>query len=359
MMREPTIAEIASMFGKKVDAGKRTFCLLRKHQRRDKTMGIFRGSDGSEMFKCWSCDPPDNAGDAIKLYQLLAGVDRNAAWRELRDRGYRVPGASDNYRGNSHSAPPVRKAVVPIEGRKPTADSILPLDLGLWRRWQEQRLGTVERFAEKRGLPAEALRRLDVVDISKDAIGFGYRDPATGLPCRVKVRTVERKSFWIEPRAPEGVSAVALSPLYLAHALQFLPGGLGTIMVMTEGEVDALTLRTVGINNVVSLPDGAQSANRVNLDPVWTGTALVLSAVDVDEEGDKAHFELFRRTTAMHKSIARVRWRKTDTEAAFKDANEALLAGFTRDDFLGCLQRAADEAMGFQVNLGQACLATG
>lgn len=348
------------MFGKRVEAGKRTFCVLRRHQRRDKTMGIFRGADGAEMYKCWSCDPPDNAGDAIKLYQLLAGVGRTAAWIELKDRGFRVPGATDNYQPRERTRTPhVKKAVVPIEGKKPSAESILPLDLGLWRRWQEQRLGTVERFAAKRGLPAEALRRLDVVDISNDAVGFGYRDPATGLPCRVKVRTVERKSFWIEPRPPEGVSAVALSPLYLAHALQFLPGGLGTVMVMTEGEVDALTLRTVGINNVVSLPDGSYSASRVNLDPVWTGTALVLSAVDADEEGDKAHLDLFKRTTAMHKSIARVRWRKTDTEAAYKDANEALLAGFTRDDFIGCLQRAADEAMGFQVPLGQACQATG
>jgi len=352
-VRDLTLIEVAAQFGKRLGpVGKRSFCPLREHKRRDKTFGTFLGRDGTQMFKCWSCDPPYNSGDALKLYAMLSGMDRKEAWKHLRDQGYAVPGMKDEP-GSRRSSSPPPKMRTPIQGQKPKPDGILPLDLSLWQKWYEQRLGAVERFAEQRKLDPNQLRKLDVVDVAADAVGFGYRDPDTGLPCRVKVRPIERKSFWIEPRAPEGVNAAAKSPLYMAHSIEYAMGGLGVIMVVLEGEVDALTLRSLGIKNVISLPDGAGSASRVDLSPVWIGSSLLLSAVDADDEGEKAHRELFDRTySQMGKTIGRVYWDKDGKR--YKDANEARLAGFDKGDFLGCLQRAADATMGFAVNMGNA-----
>lgn len=352
MSQTLTLADVASMFGHKLQPlGKRSFCPFRKHLRKDPTFRTFVSKkDGqTQLYKCWSCDPPSNVGDVVSFYGMLAGIDRKEAWHELRKKGYQVPGARFEARTNLRKT----RVVIPIEGDKPKPDAVLPLDLGLWRKWHDQRLGAVERFAEQRQLDPVALRRMDVVDVDRNTIGFGYRDPDTGLPCRVKVRPIDRKAFWMEPKAPDGVRAKALAPLYLAHAIQYDPTGIGTVMVVTEGEVDALTLRALGIKNAVSLPDGSSSAAKVDLSPIWTGVSLVLSAVDADDEGTRAHLDLFRRTSQMHINIGRVYWR--DGATTFKDANDALKAGFGREQFLSCLQQAADETLGFTANLASAC----
>jgi len=351
-MRELTIHEVASIFGKTLaPVGKRSICPIRNHRREDKTFSVFRGSDGKILWKCFSCDAPNDCGDEVKLYGLLSGMDRKEAWHALRDMGYAVPGAKDGHERPSRL--PLRKAVIPIAGRSEALREVLPFAQDRWDLIRLQRLGAVEKFAEARRLPPDLLRDLDVVDIAHDAVGFGYRDPSTGTPCRVKARALERKTFWIEPRAREGESGVALSPLYLADKLD-TPAGIQSVIVVTEGEVDALTLRSVGIRNTVSLPDGAGSASKVDLRPIWYRCSLVLSAVDADEDGERAHRELYGRSMAMQKPIARVRWQIGDGRV-FKDANEALVAGWTREQFVACLQAAANQLRGYEVNLASAC----
>jgi hypothetical protein len=354
-MRELTIHEVARMFGKSVDTiGKRSHCPIRKHKREDKTFKVFRTAEGSVLWKCFSCDKPDDAGDAVKLYSLLGGVDRKTAWLELKDQGFAVPGATESDRpGQRQSRPPLRKTVTPIEGRPPEPRSIIAMPDDRWEELRLQRLGAVERFARERGLDATSIRKLDVVDMGYDAVGFGYRDPATGKPCRVKARALDRKTFWIEPRAKKGEEGVALSPLYMADKLEVLQGIQG-IAVITEGEVDALTLRHMGIRNVVSLPDGSGSASKVDLKPLWFRSALILSAVDSDDEGDRAHRDLYARCVAMQKQIARVRW-QLGSGPLFKDANDALKAGWNREQFVACLQQSANDLRGYEVNLASAC----
>lgn len=347
-MRPLNFWEVADHFGKKLaPLGRPSFCPIRKHTRTDKTFRTFVSKSGDLLYKCWSCDPPLNVGDSVGLYAALGNLDRKTAWLELKDAGYEVPGLKDEPRQTVRRALPSRR---PLEGDKPKPAGVLPLDLGKWRMWQEQRLGAVEKFAASRMLDAEALRKLDVVDIDLHTIGFGYRDPATGLPCRVKIRPIDRKAYWIEPKPPEGVQAKALGPLYLAHSFK-RELGIGIVVVVTEGEVDALTLRSLGIPNVVSLPDGSLSAARVDLFPLWNGTSLLLSATDADEEGIKAHQELLVRTMNMGVACGRLTWQRDGSGVIHKDANDALMAGFTRQDFDNCMQRAADEAFGFAVNL--------
>lgn len=349
-MRELTIHEVARMFGRSLSPmGSRSTCPIRKHKRADKSFSVFQGSEGKPLWKCHSCDPPTNAGDAIKLYAILGGVDNRTAWMELKDQGFAVPGATEE--SAPRSKPMLRRAVPTIEGRAPEPKLIIPLAPERWAALKSQRIGAVEAFAGHRGLPAEALRDLDVVDMAEDAVGFGYRDPATGKPCRIKARSVEKKSFWIEPRAPRGESGIALSPLYMAHLLE-APRGLLSVVTVVEGEVDALTLLALGIKNVVSLPDGSSSAGAVDLKPLLGKASMVLSAVDSDERGDAASRELYFRSTALALQVARVRWQKDGV--LHKDANDALLAGWKREDFLTCLQDAASGLRGYEVTLASA-----
>jgi 5S rRNA maturation endonuclease (ribonuclease M5) len=229
--------------------------------------------------------------------------------------------------------------MVPVKGRDAEPVRVIPLAKDRWTEVKGKRFGAVEEYGLARGLDPAFLREMDVVDMAKDAVGFGYRDADSGEPCRIKARGLTKKSYWIEPRAREGESGIAKSPLYLAHELAL--SATWDSVVIVEGEVDALTLRFFGIPAVVSLPDGAGSANRVDLSPVWYRTSLVLSATDADAEGDRAHRDLFARVTGMGKQIARVRWVGRDG-TGFKDANDALVLGqFEREDFERCLSAAA------------------
>ena len=345
--RRLTIDSVAAMFGRSVPpVGKRSLCPIRKHKRADKSFSVFKSREGVALWKCHSCDSPDNVGDAVKLYALLTGQDRKAAWNDLREQGYEVPGMKDAPR---EPASRPRPRAIPIQGADIVERTVIQLSPQRWQELRSLRLGAVERFALVRGLDPEYLRDIDVVDVAKDAVGFGYRDPKSGIGCRVKVRAIDRKAFWIEPR---GEGGTALSPLYLAHDLR--EQSEAAYVVVTEGEVDALTLRCFGIRQTVSLPDGASSASKVDLSPLWYRSSVVLSATDSDSEGDKAHRELFGRVMGMGRQIARVRWTSRDGKT-FKDANEALVEGaFGREDFVRCLEQAASQLLGYEVDLASA-----
>ncbi len=323
--------------------GKRGYCPFRKHKRTDKTLTVFRSKNSDDvLYKCFSCDPPGDVGDAVQLFANLLDIDRKTAWHDLKERGYKVPGLSEGYQPRQRRKPAPKVAPrIPMRGD--VAERIVPLDLGKWAKWSSTSPGALTRFAEQRCLDVELLRKHDVFDVSSDLIGFGYRDPSTHIPCRVKMRTLERKSYWIEPRPPEGdVRAKALAPLYLCHLAQPQPPPASpSWALITEGETDALSLRQVGIDNIVSLPDGAASAARVDLVPLTHGYELWLSATDADEEGTLAHKKLFGRGAQYGINVVRVLWRHAG--GTYKDASEALCAGFTRADFVRCIRQATKE----------------
>jgi twinkle protein len=76
-------------------------------------------------------------------------------------------------------------------------------------------------------------------------------------------------------------------------------------LIITEGEIDALSCCQVGMDTVVSIPDGAPSANaqtfRTKFDFIQTAEKMldqfdrVVLAVDNDEPGQRAETELARR----------------------------------------------------------------
>ena len=314
-----------------------------------------RGDGQTQLFRCWSCDPPENTGDSVALYARLAGCDRKDAWKKLRDAGFAVPGGDKGGRSShSNGADPERQAYekeakraghgIPPRGTQPK--QILPLNVDEWNVWRALRTGALDRFAAERKLPVEFLRAKGMLDLPKGrCVGFTYFDPRSGLPCRVKVRTVDEKRFWMLPKPDaDRPDAKALAPLYLAHELH--PDG-GPVTIV-EGEIDALTLAYVGIPNVVSLPDGAESAKTADLTPMLPGFKLRLVATDADKAGNEAYN--FLRARSYRQALARVEWERMvikdgdeDIET-FKDANDALKEGFTREQFLACLRISATEA---------------
>ena len=65
-------------------------------------------------------------------------------------------------------------------------------------------------------------------------------------------------------------------------------------------------------------------------------------ATDDDGPGEKAWHTLLQRAQGTGHTAIRRRWWR-DGGGLFKDANEALQAGFTRDDFFRCIEQDAPE----------------
>lgn len=370
MKQRLSIAAVGSIFGKRLGAaGTHGFCPFQKHRRKDKTFRVFRaGVSGDELYKCWSCDPPENMGDAIALYARFSGMDRKTAWRKLAEDGFDVPGAEEYAAKHGdrdrRAAPPKPVAPPPIRLRGTKGhDGILALEEAEWKRWRETDTGVVGRFAERRGLPVELLRRYGVVEMpgpGAGRVGFLYVDPKTNKPCRAKVKVMDPRPgdppYYVKPRAPEGDPRTALGPLYLAHRLA--PRGVASLetVLIVEGEVDALTCVHMGLPNVVSLPDGSESAKTVDLSPLFPRFNVWLVATDSDAPGDLSYKVLRDRGRAYGGTdVVRIRWRKLvdDVVCTYKDANDALVKGaLDVDDFRRCLDVAMDERFNFTVPWG-------
>lgn len=354
----------------------RGVCPFREHRRRERTFCVYQAREtGAWLYKCWSCDPPENTGDMVKLYAELHHVERTRAWTDLLAQGFDVPGADPLDLGGRRAQggpgwprPPARpRGPPPIPIRGTRIPPVLPLDPALVEHLRRQDTGVLERFAALRGLPVALLREHDVVEV-RGNIGFVYRNPVTGEPCRIKVKnlgTHPPMPYWIIPMPTEDERAGtrnpprALGPLYLAHLLEPSEAGFLQPAVTVEGETDALTLKAMGIPNVVSLPDGVESAKTVNLEPLFERFNVWLIATDNDKPGKNGvrpgehGYEVLRDRARTYADPVRVLWSKLEGEelVTYKDANEALVKGkFTREDFLFCLKVAVEARLGQSID---------
>lgn len=99
--------------------------------------------------------------------------------------------------------------------------------------------------------------------------------------------------------------------------------------VIVEGEIDALSVHTCGIANVISVPDGAPALDATNYSSKFSfleaaedalaGVRRFVVATDADGPGQKLMDELVRRIGP--EKCSRVVW-----DAGIKDANECLVA---------------------------------
>lgn len=374
--RPLTINEVGRLFGFDLPGpgrGKasRSRCPMRPdHKRKDPTFIVYLFPDGREGFKCFACDSPGNVGDAIALCSALSGLDRKSAWTKLKNEGYAVPGLRDDDRFGGRGAGGAQDAerrayenaqkksahAIPVAGRQPPA--VLALDQAKLAAWLRLDAGVLGRYGRDRGIDAQVLRSYGMLEVGGPYVGFVYIDPETGTPCRVKIRSVEEKKFWIEPRPPEGdrTGARAAGPLYLAHLLWTAEPD--EPVIITEGEIDALSLMSIGLRNVVSLPDGAESAKTADLRPLLTARLSPWAvATDDDKAGDDAANVL--RARAQGHTVLRVRWARPggDDLERFKDANDAV-RGYRADgvptrpmdraELVRCLDVAAEDRVSVQ-----------
>ncbi len=186
---------------------------------------------------------------------------------------------------------------------------------------------------QARSLPDEEIARLfGAVTRSGHAVVFRYQDGA-GRVLYDKFRQLgDRKVFWRMPRGRP-------SALY---GLANLPRDDQRRVIVVEGELDLHALHAVGIQAVVSVPDGAGSRMTAELLKPLAGYKQVIIATDADDPGE----ELARR---LRQELGDRRCRRVvfrDGEVLFKDANDALKAGWTREKFESVMGPLAREREG-------------
>ena len=189
---------------------------------------------------------------------------------------------------------------------------------------------------QTRALPElEVARIFGASTRTGNAVVFRYQD-AEGRLLYDKFRPLgDRKVFWRTPRGRP-------SALY---GLADLPKDDRSRVVVVEGELDLHALRAVGVQAVVSVPDGAGSRLTTELLHPLAEYRQILIATDADDPGE----ELARR---LRQELGARRCRRVvfrDGDALFKDANDALKAGWSRERFDAVLGRPPEKAQAVDV----------
>jgi Toprim domain len=186
-------------------------------------------------------------------------------------------------------------------------------------------IGAAARWLKgARALPDAEVARMHAAETrGGPAIVFRYLDQA-GCVLYDKFRPIgDRKVFW---RVPRGQA----SALY---GLGELPKGGGARVIVVEGELDLHALHAAGVGPAVSVPDGAGSRLSPDLLRPLAGFRQILIATDADAPGDDLAARLGRELGP--EKCRRVPL--VDGLNTFKDANDALRAGWTRERFEAAL----------------------
>ena len=177
-----------------------------------------------------------------------------------------------------------------------------------------------EWLRQARALPAAEIARIfGAATRTGSAVVFRYKD-GDGRFLYDKFRPIgDRKVFWRMPRGRP-------SALY---GLGDLPKDDRERVVIVEGELDLHALHAVDLRAVVSVPDGAGSRLTTDLLRPLADFRQVLIATDADDPGEDLARHL--RQELGSRRCRRIVFR--DGDALFKDANDALKSGWTRDKF--------------------------
>jgi 5S rRNA maturation endonuclease (ribonuclease M5) len=188
-----------------------------------------------------------------------------------------------------------------------------------------------EWLRNTRGLTDAEIGRLFGATTRKGvAVVFRYRDVDGRLLYEKFRLSGDRKVFW---RVPRGAPSVL-------YGLEELEQSDRSQVVIVEGELDLHALSCAGVAGVVSVPDGAGSRVAPELLSPLADYKEVLIATDADGPGDTLARRLSETLGASR--CARVVFRDGDT--IFKDANDALRAGWSRADFEAALSSATRSA---------------
>lgn len=105
-------------------------------------------------------------------------------------------------------------------------------------------------YLEQRGISAEVVRKYQITTVRDELIAFTHFDP-DGIPTTIKYRN---------PKPKEGQSKEFFEPNckpILFGMMQCNPAN--KTLIVTEGQIDALSVAQAGIENAVSVPGGVNS----------------------------------------------------------------------------------------------------
>jgi twinkle protein len=175
-------------------------------------------------------------------------------------------------------------------------------------------------------------RRLDPMVIAKAKVGetkdgewlvIPFFEPGDAHAFHIKRMRVDRVDGKKEMYASKGTKR----SLYGKHIID---DNVSEI-VITEGEIDALSFHSWGIP-AVSMPNGVSDLEWVNLDWEWLERfEKIYVCPDMDEPGRLAAPEICKRL-GLHRCFI--------VSLPKKDANECLVAGIKRDEIEKCLANA-------------------
>ena len=107
-------------------------------------------------------------------------------------------------------------------------------------------------------------------------------------------------------------------------------------LIIVEGELDCMTLVQLGYQNVVSVPGGASNLDWIESDFDWLSRFDTLFlCLDADDAGEKGARKIAKRLGS---------WRCRRMRLPFKDANECLQRGMTKEHFDEFILQADDMA---------------
>ena len=175
-------------------------------------------------------------------------------------------------------------------------------------------------------------RRLDPLVISKAKVGeskdgewivLPYFDAGEAEAFHIKKFKVDRPNGKKEISASKGTRR----GLYGKHLIDENTSEI----TITEGEIDALSLHSVGIP-AVSVPSGVSDASWIEVEWDWLNRFERINvSFDMDEAGRSAVTDVCKRLGINRAHIVTL---------PRKDANECLVAGVTRDEFVSLIASA-------------------
>lgn len=172
-------------------------------------------------------------------------------------------------------------------------------------------------YLQTRGLNDETIKAFRIGQSGDSAVMFPYFKG--GELVNVKYRTIREKKMWQESGAePSLFNRDRIGPKL-------------TELVITEGEIDAMTWDQYGLP-AVSVPSGVRDTRWVEVEWEWLERFdTVYLSFDMDSAGEEAVKEVARRLGL---------WRCYRVELPYKDANECLVAGLSKDEMMNCLLAA-------------------
>ena len=149
-----------------------------------------------------------------------------------------------------------------------------------------------------RGLTDLATLKKYQYEVDADSNHLAHYYDHVGQWTGTKVRTPDKRFWWQGQPVTSGLYGRHVVPKPNAHHDK---------IVVTEGELDAITVRAATKLHAVSLPGGAQSAEKVLADEIsWsylTSFNTVIVAVDGDEQGQRAAEILCSSLCMSHRDI--------------------------------------------------------